>query len=105
MAGLAVTFNNNTTQSTSVDLQGLCCVGVFVPAGFDGTSLTFQTSLDDVAYVDVQDGAGAAYTVTVAASKYVPLDPSVMVGVRYLKITSGTTQTPEVEMTLATRQV
>ena len=105
MPNLTVTIANGATQSDSIDLDGLCLVGVFVPSGFDGTTLTFQTSLDDSTYVDVQDGAGNAYSVTVAASKYVPVDPTKMVGVRYLKITSGTTQSPAATLTLSARPV
>jgi len=104
MPTLAVTIANNTNQSTSVDLSGLCLVGIHVPTGFDGTALTFQTSLDDATYVDVNVN-GTAYQITVAAAKYEVVDYTKFLGVRFLKITSGTTQSPAAVLTLAARNI
>lgn len=103
---LTVTIADSATQSGAIDLRGHSLVGLFLPSTFDGTTVTFQTSLTlGGTYVDVQDGTGSAISKTSAASKYVPISPTDFAGVRYLKITAGTSQTGASIITLATRQV
>lgn len=100
-----VTITSGQTQSGAVDLDGTTLCGLLLPSTFDGTTITFQTS-DTLAgtYVDIQDGTGASASVTCAASKYIALDPLAFAGIRFLKLTAGTSQsTTDTIIILATR--
>jgi hypothetical protein len=85
---------NAAQLSGVVDLKNYTACGILIPAVFDGTVVTFQMSdTSGGTYADVTDGSGGTYTVTVAAGKYVPLDPNIFLGVRFLKVKAGTVQT------------
>lgn len=66
-------------------------------AGWVAANITFQTSYDGVNWANLYDALGSEYTVTVGA---ITADRSVIipfadfVGVRYLKIRSGTAAAP-----------
>lgn len=103
-----ITIATSTTVSEAVDLSGCALVGIFVPTNFDGTQFKFQVcSTLGGTYVSLQDGDGSssAFTVTTAASRYVPLDNlAILAGVRFLKIETLTAQADtDTVFTLATR--
>jgi hypothetical protein len=83
---------DTATDSTEVDITGYVPVGFFLPASFDGTALKFKAAptLGGTKYV-INDGAGDL-SLTVAASKYIGVDPAKFRGVRYLTLTAGTSQ-------------
>lgn len=88
-----VTVANGATNSSQIDLKDKTLLGLFMPAAFTGTTITFLTSqVLGGTDVTVTDGAGTDYSVTVAASKYVPVDPQKFLGVRFLKVKSGSTE-------------
>lgn len=89
-----VVIAENGTTSGAANLFDKVLCGVFCPAGVVGTALTFLVATTvDGTYVAVQDGEGADYSVTVAASKYVPVDPAKFVGCRFIKIVSDASET------------
>lgn len=97
-----VLFPNNGTVSQAVEIEGAAWGSLYVPSDFDGTTLTFHaahTKGTDFAdqstftWFPCKDGAGSNITLTVAAGDCVPLDPRLF-GARYLRVTSGTTQSP-----------
>lgn len=95
------------TASEVVDLSGAELAGVFLPATFDGTTLTIQAApAADGTFVTVQS-AGADYTITTAASKYAPVENlAVTAGLQFIKIVAGTAQsTTDTVLTLAVRPV
>lgn len=108
-ADLTATVANGATTSGEVDLQGTQLVGIFVPAEFDGTTITITASpTSGGTFVTVQDGDGSssAFTITTTASRYVPIDNLAMVaGLRFVKLVCGTAQTGATTFTLATRPV
>jgi len=90
------TFAIANGQQTSQEIatgQGQL-LGLFLPAAFTGTAITFLASdASGGTFVDVYDVGGAsAYSVTVAAGRFVPLDPRVFVGCAFVKIKSGTAE-------------
>lgn len=91
-----------TTPVAGTDLGGRTLVGVTIPAGLEGTTLTFTvaTALGGT-YNTLQTAAGA-YSITVAASRYVALDPNVFAGVRFVKPVLGA-QTGAITLTLHSR--
>jgi hypothetical protein len=83
------------TASTAVETGAdSCFVGFYTPAALTGTSFTFQASPDGTTFYNVLE-EGTSYSVTVAASRYVSVDPAVFVGCRFLKIVSGSTESSE----------
>ena len=81
------------TTSTAVDCAGLV-VGIQCPAALTGTTITFTAA----ALAGSQTTYGALYngntlvSYTVAADRYISLDPSIFAGVRSFKIVSGSTE-------------
>ncbi len=84
----------NTALSAALNVSGATVIGIAMPAAWTAANLTFQASVDGSTYNDVYDDAGAEYTVTAAAARYIILDPADFAGFRFLKIRSGTTGTP-----------
>lgn len=104
--GVTAAIPNGDTVSGAVDLGGMTLVGLLMPASFTGTAVTFQAAEAAAGtYRTVTDGAGSDYSVTVAASKFVPVDPVKMAGVRFLKIVSGSSEGAARTVTLAARRV
>jgi effector-binding domain-containing protein len=94
----------STSLSGAVDLGGRKLVAIVMPSGWDAAGLTFQASPDGVTYYNVYDGA-TERGLTVAASYYSALAIGDWVGIRWLKIRSGTAgsavnQTAERTLTL-----
>jgi hypothetical protein len=105
---VTVTIASSTTVSNAIDLHGASLVGFFLPSTFDGSTISLQaaSSLNGT-YVAVQDGAGSDYTLTVAASRYIPIpNLAVTAGLRFIKLVTGTAQTTtDTVITLALRPV
>ena len=87
------TIENGGSLSGAVDLGGRKLVAIVMPAAWDAADLTFQASPDGVNYFDVYDGS-AERTVEVAADYYSALAIGDWVGIRWLKVRSGTSGTP-----------
>lgn len=104
---LTATIVSGQTASGEIDLSGNTLCGVFLPAGFDGTSLAFEAASESgAASVPVYDGEGSAISRSVAASRYVALNPSDFAGIRFLKLIAGTAQSGgDSLLTLAVRPV
>jgi hypothetical protein len=83
-----------TGLSTAVDLGSEVLVGYIMPATWVAAGLTFQTSPDGVSYNDFYDNTGTEISHTVAASRFVRVNPADWVGVRFLKVRSGTASVP-----------
>lgn len=90
---VSVLINGSATSTSTGDLSGMTAVGVYAPASISGTSITFTASYDGVTFVPVYDGLGAALSLTIASSEYIPFDPAKFAGIRYLKIVSSATET------------
>lgn len=88
-----ITVATSTTISAAVDCKNKTLCGVLLPTAFTGVAMTFQMSdTIDGTYVAVQDGAGSSYSVTVAQGKYVPVDPNKFLGIRFLRVVSGSAE-------------
>lgn len=104
---LTVTIASGQTTSGEVDLTGCDLCGIFMPAAFTGTTLKIQAaSAPGGTFVTVQDGAGNDYTLTVAASKYIPISNLAIVsGLRFIKFVSGSSEAADRALTLAARPI
>jgi len=103
--GPRVTIPNGQTVSNAIDLGEQVIVGIQMPSGFTGTSLTFQASADAITYVAVTDKAAAAYTVTVSASKYIVISPYDLAGVRFVKFVSQAAEGADRIIQVVTRSI
>ena len=101
---LTCTIENGGSLSGAVDLGGRKLVAIVMPSGWDAAGMTFQASPDGVNFFNVYDGA-TERNLTVAASYYSALNIADWVGIRWVKIRSGTAasavnQTAERTLTL-----
>ena len=100
-----VVIASGASLSGAVDLGGRKLAAIVMPSGWDAAGMTFQASPDGVTYYNVYDGA-TERGLTVAADYYSALNVSSgWVGIRWLKIRSGTAgsavnQTAERTLTL-----
>lgn len=84
-----MTIENGETVSDAIDLHGTTIAGLTLPAAFTGTTLTFQASYNGVDFVPIHDGISADFSITIVPDRYIPIDPSLFYGIRWLKIVSG----------------
>jgi len=103
----ATIANSNTTSDVVSCSKGLTLVGIYMPAALTGANFSF-TACDTAngTYVPVYDTEGAAqYSIAFGASRYIPVDPAVFAGVRFLKIVSDATEGGSRSIKLACRVV
>lgn len=88
-----VTVANGQTISSDVDLRGHVVVGVVTPAALTSTSLTFQQKLDgETTWKTIHDREGTAYTVTVAADRFVAIPPGDVAAFRNTRLVMGSAE-------------
>jgi hypothetical protein len=83
------TIANGASLSGAVDLTAGVLVGIQMPT-WTAAVLTFQGSADDTTYTNVYTDGGSEFTVQTASDRFVQVDPVDFVGIRYLKVRSGT---------------
>ena len=97
---------SGTDPSDAVDCSRYQLVGLYTPGTITSTAITFTASNDGSTYVAVRDVAGAsAYSATVAASYYVPLDPRVFAGAQWVKLVPGSSEASARSVTCVLRPV
>ena len=91
---ITATIAASGTTSGAINLSGLQVVAIDMPAALTGTTMTFTASTTlDGTYDGVQEiGGAAAYSITIAASKWVGVDIRVFAGIPFLKLVSGSTE-------------
>lgn len=96
-------FNSSAT-SNAIDLQNYehSLVGLHIPSGFAGATMTFQAAaIDDSTgtyrTIMAVDGA-SAYTITITADRYIPLDPRVFAGVKLLKLVAASSNNVTIQI-------
>lgn len=91
----SVTISNGTSLSSAVDLGGTTLFAIQIPASWTTANITFQASADGVTYANLYDSTGTEVTVTAAASEFIVFSsPAPWLGIRFIKIRSGTSGTP-----------
>jgi len=89
------TISNGTSLSSAIDFGASTLFGIQIPSSWTTANLTFQASADGVTYGNLYDSTGTEVTVTAAASEFIVFaSPAPWLGIRYLKIRSGTSGTP-----------
>lgn len=84
------TIPSGQTKSAAIDLQGPSLTGLFIPAAFTGTVVTFETSPDGVTWYPVYNDDNTVYSVATATKGiYIVVNPAIFVGIRYIKVVSN----------------
>lgn len=90
-----VTIANGQSLSGALNIASRNFFGVIMPASWTAASLTFQGSFDGTTFYDLYDENGIEVSFTVSASRYVIIStPAKFLGLKKLKIRSGTSGTP-----------
>jgi hypothetical protein len=84
----------NASLSEAIDVTGLVCLTLEMPAAWTAAAITFAGSLDGENFFPVYDTNGDEVSITVAASRVIPLDLTRFHGLRQLKVRSGTAGVP-----------
>lgn len=100
-----VNIASGETESDVLEVRGGTLCGLYIPAGFTGTTVELTASHDGVNYIPVQDGAGNNLSFTVSPSIYVPIDPASTVGLQNIKLVSGSAESSERVVVAAVRKV
>lgn len=87
---VVATIAAGESLSDAVYTGGLVPCSLEMPAAWDTADITFQAASDDEASVaDVYENDGTELTIKAAASQFISLDPTKLLGARYIKIRSG----------------
>lgn len=88
-------ITNGTSLSSAIDLGSSRLFAIQIPSSWTTANLTFQASADGAVYANLFDSTGTEVTVNAAASEYIVFAvPATWLGIRYLKVRSGTSGTP-----------
>lgn len=96
-----VVVADGQTKSAAFATNGMALVGIAIPSSFEGTTLTFESG-DALAgtFSPIYNSAGQV-SYTVAASRYIAIDPKDFHGVLFLKlVVSSQTGDSTLEVTL-----
>jgi hypothetical protein len=101
----SVKISATETTSTALYMMHKTPVGLYFPDAFTGTSISFEVADPNDNWRTIADGAGADVTKTVAADKYIPLNPSDFAGVNKIRIVSGSSEAASREIFIAIREI
>jgi hypothetical protein len=99
------TILSGQTTSDAIDLQGRPLVGMILPAAFTGSTITFTISVDNSTFTAVYNTANTQLSVTVTQGRAYLFSPGDLVGVRYLKLVSGSSEGADRSITLISREL
>lgn len=86
-----VTIALSGTTSAAIAAKGMSLVGIQFPAALTSTAVTFTVSSDGVTYVPLYNSAGAV-SYTIAAGRYMAINPVDFYGATYFKIVMGSSE-------------
>ncbi len=98
------TIASSGTTSNAIDLQGLLVVQFIMPSALTGTSISFQSSYDNVTFQDVYNDQNAQISITVSVNRTYNIEPVDFAGCRYLKIISNASEGAERSIGVVTRE-
>jgi hypothetical protein len=103
------TIASGQNTSDEIDLSGTDLCGIEFPAAMTGATMKIQmASASGGTFKTVQkdEVGGGDYTITVTASKYVPItNLAVVAGLRFIKLVSASNEAADRSIVLATRPI
>jgi hypothetical protein len=94
ISAASATIANGASLSGAIDLGQSRAARIVMPAAWTAADLTVQTSYDGVTYNNLYNSDGTEYTIKAAASRSILLSLVDFIGIRFLKLRSGTSGTP-----------
>lgn len=89
-----VTIANSATVSGAATCNGMLLQSVTTPAEFDGTTMTFQGSVDGgTTFYAIYNTSGSALSITTANSRTTVVESFGIKGYDQIKVVAGTSQT------------
>lgn len=85
---------NGESLTEDINLAGNVLVGIYIPVGFTGTTISFAISADGVTWFNMYVADGTEALATVAPGRYVTLDSNSFLGGRWLRVRSGPSAAP-----------
>jgi hypothetical protein len=80
--------------SGAVNIGDEPIIAIIMPSAWTSANLTLQASIDGATYYSVYNMDGDEYTITASASRYIVFSPHEFQWARYVKLRSGTADTP-----------
>lgn len=89
-----VTVASGGTTSTSITVdRSRIPIAIQTPSALTSTAMTFQASFDGNTFAPIHDeGSGSAYSITVAASRFITLKRSAMEGAKFFRVVCGSAE-------------
>ncbi len=89
------TIANGQSLSAAINMYDIGALSaIHMPAAWTAADLTFQASADGVTYNNLYNDSGGEYTVTAAAARAIVVNLADFLGIKFLKIRSGTSAVP-----------
>lgn len=87
---------SGTSLTPAIDLDRQRLHRIVLPAGWTAAAITFQSSVNGTSWADLydRDGEVALAGTVVGAGRAVVVDAAAFLGIRYLKVRSGTSAAP-----------
>jgi hypothetical protein len=91
---IPATIQSGQSLSAEADIGAQTLVGIMVPSTWTTAPMSFQVSIDDVAFVEFQSFEQSLPAASVAGGTYLAVDPQVWRGINIIKVRSGTLASP-----------
>ena len=88
------TILSGQALGAGIQVNGCHPVRLVMPAAWDAASITLQESPDNATWQNLYDNNGGEITVQAAASRTIVIPPSLLPGLIYLRLRSGTSGAP-----------
>ena len=92
--------SSSATDSNVINLGGGLLVGLVMPSTWTAADITLKAGPTDSTLLDVYDDAGNQETLTVAASRYVTVEPKTLVGANFVQLISSNNQAADRTVTV-----
>ena len=103
--GQTVEIASGETDSEVIRAGQAVPVGIYLPAAFTGTSISFTASDSGTGtFAPVIDSTGAV-SIDVSAGDYVSLPPALLAGCHYIKIVSGSSEAAARSLEVVSRSI
>lgn len=89
---LSETIASGQTVGSVMNTGGQVLCGILMPAAFTGTTITFQVCNTSGGTFQPLYNSSGQVSYTVAASRYIAIDPKDFYGVAFLKLVSGSSE-------------
>lgn len=101
----SVSIANAATTSTALQIPNDCAVvSIQTPAALTGTTLSIQGSQDGSTFGDIWID-GIAFSITVTTSKVYQISPRTTIGLKAIKLVSGSAEGADRTILLTTMKV